>query len=222
MRKRVLWLGTLALAAITSSDAMAQTCRGMASYEVARMSASANGNFDNNRTGYAAGFSYGSGTFFGGVGIGGMSFSQLGGAGLTVSLGGGYETTVDPRRRVHLCPGANVRFLFGPNNILGSGLDYEETSVLLGASLGGIAGGTKEFHVVPSAGLGFRITTGRLEDGLGNVSSETDSFATIDLGVGLIFNRVVTFKPAIDIPIGLENGQVGVSALLALNFGQPL
>ena len=221
MTKRLLKAAMLTLAAVAfvASDAAAQTCRGLAKYSTAPFRLAANGTFDDNRMGYAASFSYGQRGFFGDLGVGGMSFDQLDGSAFSVALGGGYEVAVDKKQRVKLCPGASLGLLFGPNDILGSGTSYDETSFTFGGSVGAAVTRSKQMEVVPTAGLAFSIAKGRLEDGFGNAISDTETFALIDLGVGLVFNRVVSFRPAVDIPIGLENGEVGVSAVLGINFG---
>ena len=102
-----------------AAEAQAQTCAGLASYDSAPFRAVGNGAFNDDVTSFSGGFSYGNTGFFGGLGIGVVNVDVLDGSGFAVSGQAGYETALDSKGAVYLCPLAGISFLSGPTTSLG-------------------------------------------------------------------------------------------------------
>jgi hypothetical protein len=215
----VAWISALFILLAPAGSARAQTCLGFASYEIAPVQLSASAAFSDDAKSYGGGVSFGGRGFFGGATVGGVNIDDLDATGLFVNVGAGYEVALDSRRTAFLCPAAAVGHLFGPNDIGGSGIDYSETDFAFGVAFGIVASDNQQVQVVPTAALAFNAADWKLEDRFGQDVSDTETFASLDFGLGFVFSRMVSLKPSISIPIGLENGNVSFGLAAGVNFG---
>jgi hypothetical protein len=218
-RRVVLLFGTL-LAAVAASPMKAQICEGLASYRTAPFQVAASGSFSDDATGFSGSLGFGGAGLFGSVGLGVISFDELDGSGFALGGGAGYDALIGENGIVAVCPEVSLAQLFGPNDILGLGYDYSETDFAFGGAVGVIATQTDQIGIIPTAGLAFNVAIGRLEDALGNSESETETFGSVALGVGFVFSQIVSFRPQVVIPFGLEGGDVSFGATLSVNFGK--
>lgn len=214
--KRIL--AALALATLaTATTAMAQQCLGLASYRGQPLQAYGAGNFADNATFVGAGLGYGGTNAFGQVQLGSMNHDQFGASSVAFGGGGGYDVAVSQSGRMHLCPMANVAFQVGPNNIDGSGVNYGETDFALGAGVGYLATSTRTVDIIPAASLSVANANRRLHFPDGTTASSSDAYGVLGLGVGLVVNHQVSFKPSVGLPFG--GGNTVWSITMGVNWG---
>ena len=137
--KTLIALSLLAVAALTATPALAQTCGGLASYSSAPWRSGANGVFSGDMTALTADISYGTNNFFGGLGLGLNNYDGMDGSGVALGLAGGYELTAGQKKNIHICPGVQLAHVFGPNDINSSGSNFSQTNITLGGAVGVVA-----------------------------------------------------------------------------------
>ena len=155
---------------------------------------------------------------FGGVGVATTDFDDIGESAPTISGTLGYQipigTPAGRRSGPQLCPTGTIGYTLGPD--LGA---FEARSLHLAAgfSLGVPLEMTPAVRLVPFGGLSLRHQrVSFTEDVRG---SDSESGAMLDLGAGFTFNDRFTVRPAVNVPLGFENADAGLSLLFALSFG---
>ena len=98
-------------------------------------------------------------------------------------------------------------------------LETHSVSFAFGAALGIVAIETATYSVVPAFGGGVTIVrlTARIGD---EDETESETFGTVDFGVGFIFNRRVSVTPRIAIPVGGDSNDPVFGFSVAVNFGR--
>ena len=197
----------------------AQVCSGMAPFENGRMQVGGLAQFADGGQGFAGMFALGKPDyFFGSFGIGSISYDDLDGSSTTVTGEVGYQVGLGATQTLQLCPIASATLGFGPNDILGSDIDASFRDLSFGLALGGTLHGTPQFRVIPSGSVALVHATQKYDDGVDS-ESESDTFGIFSLGVGLVFNRVVTLRPGMGIPFGLDESDPVWGVALAVSFG---
>jgi hypothetical protein len=141
-----------------------------------------------------------------------------------VSFWGGYSIAVPASRKFELCPFAGLSNQSGPSLALCSPLPGGGRScngagrgsgraIWFGGSAGGLSRVSAHLSLVPFAGAAYmnsRITaSGR---------SATDDYVEITAGLGIVFKRL-TVRPALSVPMGLEEGSSSFGLEFAFNLG---
>lgn len=203
---------------LNASTADAQTCLGAASYSAGAVQLGAGARFGNDAQAYTGRVNFGSTRAFGGIGVGGTTYDGLDGT--TVSVGGavGYQVPLGTSHRAQLCPYAGGDLGFGPNDVNGTDIDVSTRDAFLGLHLGYAAPVNPQLMVVPTGGISLVYGSTKLENGSGLSESDSDTFGTIEFGVGLIINSRVTIRPGVSIPVGLD----GADATFAIDLGLSL
>jgi hypothetical protein len=114
-----------------------------------------------------------------------------------------------------VCALGGVNYTSGPS--LGI-IDTTAVSAGIGASIGVAAVEGPSYSIVPAFGGGvtFAWITGRIAE---VDDTEAETFGSIDLGVGFVFNRRVSVTPRIAFPIGRDSDDPVFAISLAVNFG---
>lgn len=208
----ILALGVLAVA----TTAAAQQCLAFASYRGQPYQAYGAGNFTDNSTFVGAGFGYGGSNAFGQAQLGTMNHDQFNASALTLGVGGGYDVATDDAGKLHLCPMANVAYQTGPDNINGTGVNYRETDFALGASMGYLAASSRQVDIMPMASLSVANTITHRHLPNGTTSTGSDAYGILGLGLGIIVNRQVSFRPAVNLPF--DGGTTSFTVSMGVNW----
>ena len=213
MRGGHLWMTAFMLA--YGAPAVAQTCLGRASFEVAPYQVSGGAAFTDGANGFEAGFAGGNPSVFAGATLGRTNYTEIDESSTDVGgfAGGG------PALRggsLQLCGLGGIAYRAGPS--VGA-LETHSVSFAFGAALGIVAIETATYSVVPAFGGGVTIVrlTARIGD---EDETESETFGTVDFGVGFIFNRRVSVTPRIAIPVGGDSNDPVFGFSVAVNFGR--
>jgi len=158
---------------------------------------------------------------FGEVELGASHTDAYGGHSWLVGTGAAYQVSLNKTGTVQLCPEASVGFVLGPKNINGSGQDFSETDVTAGAGIGVLASHSSQIDVVPTASVIFEHSNQKLKGNPTGATSTSASFEVIELGLGLVHRHQLTLKPSLAIPVGLSDGSVYFTVVLAYSVGAP-
>lgn len=209
---------SLALLAVVSSPAVAQTCQGLASFTSGKMQVAGNGQFTEGMNRFGAGFSYGlPAGVFGGAQLSTSSFDAVDGSSIGVGANLGYQLAMGKSADIHLCPVASLELGMGPDEDATGGnpaVDRSSREINLGFSVGKAMGSTPRMQIVPAAGLGLRNLKATEDD-----ASFSDTHGLARLGVGFIFNQQIAVRPSVDIPLGLEGSDPTFGLTVAYSFG---
>ena len=209
------------------ASADGQMCAGFASFAQGPYQVFGTAGLNNNAKSFAGGFGFGGAGPFGEVSVGTANYDNIDGSSLLFGGGLGYQVTLGQKGIVHLCPTASLGFLSGPNNldVFGDGsvvLDLSETDVAFGLALGVLASGSNPTQIIPVASLGVVNASAKASDDVSGTSqSNTQTFGSLELGLGFVFNQVVSFRSNVAIPIGLDGGVTSFGATVSVNFGKP-
>ena len=210
---------SLALLAIVRAPAVAQTCMGLPSYSRGQMQVTGNATFGNGMDSFGGTFGYGQPAgVFGNVGIGTTSIDAFDGSSFDLGLSGGYQMTVGPTKKVHLCPVANFGLGMGPNDVGGSGVDISSQNFGFGVALGTSLPGGPRMQIVPTGGLGLAYLKFKSDNGTTS-NSASETYGVLNMGVGLIFSSNISVRPGISVPLGLDGGETRFGLTFGYNFG---
>jgi hypothetical protein len=213
---------SLALAAMVNAPAVAQTCQGLASFTAGQMQVAGNAQFPEGANVLGGSFSYGmpSGVYAG-ADISNTSIDNDGGSSLGVGAHAGYQMKLGRTGKMHLCPVAQLALGMGPddeaNDINGS-----RTQAHFGLALGTEMGANQQLRIIPTAGLGLQYDKLKIEDtGPGGATIEgSETYGLARIGVGFVFNRQISVRPTVDIPVGsdlINDPTFGIT--VGYNFG---
>jgi hypothetical protein len=212
---------SLALLAIVRSQAVAQTCQGMASYSAGQMQVTGNAAFSDGVNSFGGTFGYGlpSG-LYGNVGVSTMSIDALDASSTGIGIGAGYQMTVGKSKQLHLCPVASLGLSMGPKDIGGSGNDLSGRSAAFGLSLGTEMGANPRMRIIPAAGLSLAYAKSKIEDAAGTTVAEpSETFGLAQLAVGFVLNSQISVRPGISIPLGSDGQDTSFGVTVGYNFG---
>jgi len=224
MNARMVLVAVVA-AYVVPIRAEGQTCTGFASFTDGPMQLAGSALFNDNAKEFAAGFAVGGSGPFGNVSVGTTSFDEVDASSFNLGAGVGYQVKLDSKGIAYLCPMAAVNHASGPNDldVFGDGsfvADFSETDLLFGISLGVVASQSGKTKIIPTGSLSFVSGTVKVEEqGTGVSDSQTESFGLLGLGIGFILNSVVTLRPGVSIPFGLEGASTSFGAAISVNFG---
>jgi hypothetical protein len=175
---------------------------------------------------------------FGTLGAGVTHDGELHASTYDLSLEGGADIAFGPERRVFLCPVAALSVSLGPHDFLLQPEDYRYVSGTLGLGLAAVAVRGHRLTVLPAGGLrAVRLRATRTytspEETIG--WTESDTYLLFTLGVGLVFNEVLTIRPGVTVPFdfvppgapypfavpfGREEREVSLGISVGINFGR--
>ena len=213
---------SLTLLAIVRSQAVAQTCQGLASFSAGQMQVAANAQFPQGGNVWGGSFSYGlpSGVY-GGADISTTSFDGISANSLGIGAHAGYQMKLGRTGKLNLCPVASLALGMGPDDA-DLNINSSSTDVHFGLALGTDMGSTPRMRIIPTAGLGLQYSKVKIEDTApgGTTVDGSETYGLARLGVGFVFNQQISVRPTIDIPVGsdlINDPTFGVS--VGYNFG---
>lgn len=155
---------------------------------------------------------------FGGIGVSTTDFEDIDESAPTISGSLGYQiplgTSMRAGRGPQLCPVGTIGYTLGPD--VGA-LEARSLHLSAGFSLGMPVEMTPAVRLVPFGGLSLRHQRVTFDDA--DDAARSESGAMLDLGAGLTFNDRFTVRPAVNVPIGFDNANTGLSLLFGLSFG---
>ena len=213
---------SLALLAIVRSQAVAQSCQGLASFSAGQMQVAANAQFPQGGNVWGGSFSYGlpSGVY-GGADLSTTSFDGISANSLGIGAHAGYQMKLGRTGKLNLCPVASLALGMGPDDA-DLNINSSSTDVHFGLALGTDMGSTPRMRIIPTAGLGLQYSKVKIEDTApgGTTVEGSETYGLARLGVGFVFNQQISVRPTIDIPVGsdlINDPTFGVS--VGYNFG---
>lgn len=217
LRTSVVIAGALA---IVAASAQAQVCTGSASFSAGSLRIGGNAEWGNDTRMIGGGLAFGSREWFGGVGVGGMTYDDFDGTTLVINGSGGYQMMLGKTSAVGLCPVASFALGIGPDDIEGSGTDLSARAATAGLQIGTAVQGAEGFQVVPSAGLAFAWAEVELEGGFFGDFEESETFGIASLALGLVFNEIFTVQPRVGFPFAIEDADPSYGVAIGVQFGR--
>jgi hypothetical protein len=206
--------------------ASSQVCSGQASFAHGAYQVFGSAVFNDDAKSFGGGFAFGGVGPFGQLNIGTTSYDGLDGSSLNLGAEAGYQVSLDKRGLFQLCPTAAFGFSSGPNNIdiFGDGslvLDISQTEFSFGVGFGALASRSAQAQIIPTASVSFVSATLKASDDVsGQSESNSETFGVVGLGLGFVFNQVVSFHPGVAIPVGLEGASTTFGATVSVSFGR--
>ena len=204
----------------------AQVCGGRASFASNPYQVAGGAEFGDNAKAFGGQFAFGGRGAFGEIGLSTTSYDNVDGSTMTFSGGAGYEMSLDKKGVFYLCPVAGIAFGSGPHDIdyYGDGslvLDLSETDFNFGISVGAVASQTSTTRIIPTASIALVNASGKAKDQVsGTSASQSETYGSLGLGMGFLFNEVVSVRPGVAIPFGLDGASTSFSATVSINFGK--
>jgi hypothetical protein len=197
---------SLALAAMVNAPAVAQTCQGLASFTAGQMQVAGSAQFPEGGKIWGGSFTYGmpSGVY-GGADLSSLSIDNDGGSSLGIGAHAGYQMKLGRTGKLNLCPVAQLSLGMGPDDDAAE-INGSMTDAQFGLALGTEMGANQQLRILPTAGLGLAYHKEKYEDtGPGGSTIEgSETYALARIGVGFVFNKQISVRPTIDIPVGSD------------------
>jgi hypothetical protein len=211
-------LSVLAILALSSAAADAQTCMG--GTELGRSShhrLSAGGTMADGTDGAGAGYGFGSNTFFGTVGMGVNRFDGLTGKQVGVNTLFGTQIPLPERLPIAVCPVGQFDLAFGPNV---DPISFRTHTFSGGGRIGLMTGDPENFNVVPTAG--FSIVRSGLYASYSLLALDQtvwDSYSLFHVGAGLRFNHSrMAVTPVLSFPMALDGADPTFNVTFSSSF----
>jgi hypothetical protein len=221
MRRRSLVV-SLALVAILSLPAAAQTCLGLAPYTTGTpLQIAGKGSLTSESTSFGAGVGYGlPSSVFGSLGVGTRSDDNLGGSALEIGAAAGYQIAVGNTGSIQLCPIADFGVGIGPRNTFNSGVDRSRTRASLGFAIATSLTASPRMKIVPSLALSYVYQKDQAQNNAGATLFQIgDRYALAHLGVGLVLDSNISVRPGVDIPFTLDVNDPSFGLTVSYHFG---
>lgn len=216
------FLVALGMLALPATNMEAQTCFGDASFAAGPMRLGAGLQSSDGAKSYGVNMAVGAsaGAFASG-GVARTKYDDIDGSGTAYGLTGGYAFDLNPARTMQVCPYAQFGHEAGPD--IDAGLSILSTSVeTLG--VGGAVGRTvrvgPSLDLVPTVDAFYGVSRAWFTmDGV--TDSQSIRFGEIEVGAGLVINKVLTLQPEVSIPVGVEGAKSSFGLAIAFSFGAP-
>ena len=216
--RRALLL-SLFLQLLGSGTSVAQACLGLPSFAQGRMLVAAGGSFAEGSNSYLGTVGYGAPeSLFGTAGFATTEYDGVDASSSSLNLGGGYQVPL-AAGKAELCPLASLSLGWGPNNLLGPGVDISNRTLAAGATIGLRVGSGSRVQFVPNATLLLANTRLKLDDGTDSVT-DSDSYGALTLGTGFVFASRYSLSPTVTIPVGLGGSDPSFGLTAAIHFGR--
>lgn len=212
--KRVLML--VAMSFCLAGPAFAQTCFGGLEFSDPSLHVGGGLAFTSDSRAFSGGVAKGNDSLFFHGAATLASFSGLDGTTKAIEGQVGTERVMGASKKLHVCPQVSVLKTWGPEP--GPDFKYSELLLSFGGNVGFEAAQSGTTRIVPTFGFAFnhlRSSLSTTDDAFGEGGSFGDSFATLQLGVGLLFNDKMALTPTIFIPVGSDDAQTAFSVIFA-------
>ena len=217
MRRALLFSSVLLL--LVSGKSVAQTCLGMPSFSSGRIGVSPGVSIADGTTGYGAGVAYGAPrSLFGTLGFVATDYDGIGASATNLNLGTGYQIAV-ASGKAEVCPLASLSLGWGPDDVFGPGTDVSTRAIAAGAAFGFVLGRGSQVQFVPNASLLLATSRISVDDGITS-ASDSDGFAALTLGTGLVFASRYSLSPSVSIPVGIGDSDPTFGLSVGIHFGR--
>jgi hypothetical protein len=217
MRKVQQVLLAMVLTAAIATQASAQACLGMPSFEGRSVHLNAGGEFPDSARAYTIGLGAGKPNgLFANLGGGQVSYDGLDSSARLGFLEFGFEY---PLAGLRFCPVAGGYFAMGPDD------ELARISVTSRAATGGIAVGypldVSSLTLIPNASVKYEYLNLKVEEE--DVGSLSDTFQTtlLDLGLALILYQRLSIQPLLHVPLSGEDKKTSIGVFASVGFGLP-
>jgi hypothetical protein len=219
--RRMLFV-LLTLAGLSRGTLEAQTCHGLAPLPTGQLQATGAGMLRTGSRSVAVGLiSDLPAGAFGAVQLGTTAMEAFEKSSLDLAASLGYQLDLDGAGRTQLCPMASTTLQLGPNNAFGSGVGRTTFSAGLGLAAGTSLQLRPLLSLVPAIGLGVGHRTHRAESSAGSQLFRIDeTYGFAQLQVGVVINQHLSIRPSIELPLGLEGGNMGLGLTVGYHFGR--
>lgn len=132
----------------------------------------------------------------------------------------GYQVRLGAR--VQLCPKLNASHTDMTYNFGRTHVDYGSNTMGISSALGAAVWSSRRFALVPSAELGYAVTSAHVQQATGGIEHEAQASrrsGALSLSSGLIFGKVVTVSPFVSIPLGVRGVGNVYGGSIAISFG---
>lgn len=215
-----------AAALVMATVADAQVCLGVASFAEGPVRAGVGVEVGNDATAFGGQLGFGASVgFFATGSVARVEFDESDESATTFGANAGYSFDISPAgtsaRSIELCPTVGFGYL-NPleftDPIFGD-IELSSRSFSVGLSIGGVLSSTASMAFLPSLGIDY-VSERTTIEAAGDEESETDGYGVIDLGMGLVFSRRITVRPAVLFPLGLEDVDPSFNIGVSVNFGR--
>lgn len=216
---RRLFLSSAALcAALAASTADAQTCQGYSSFSSGSLRVGAGATYAENISTYGGGlaFSPRNGKMFMTGTVNRTSFDGTDETAIGYGGQGGLQIDLGGQQAFQVCPVLGLDYLGGPKNQGGQVGDISAMSFYGGMQIGARYRGSPSLELVPTTGLTIQRASVKFSGTAAEPDAET--YALISLGSGFVYNRNLTVRPTVDIPMGLAGGEKTFQIAVSYNF----
>jgi hypothetical protein len=216
--RRALLLSLL-LPLLVSGRSVAQTCLGMPSFAHGRMQVAPGVSFAEGATSYGGSVGYGAPrSFYGAAGFATTEYDDVVASAENLNLSAGYQVPL-AMGTAELCPVASLSLGWGPDDVLGPGVDVSNRTIAAGAAFGILVGGGSPVQFVPSAS--FLLASTRLKVDNGTQSAvDSEGYGALTLGTGLVFASRYSLNPTVTIPVGLSGADPSFGLVASIHFGR--
>lgn len=206
------------LIAATPLAAVAQLCQGAPSFAQNHLQLAGSAVFTDAVTRSAVTWTAGSNSYFGGLGVGALTTDGVSGSSVLAIGQLGSQLSLSSRGGLQACPVLEAEYGFGPRDVDGAGTDLSTQAVGVGVHVGGALPRRGNVVLVPTVGVGMRYTAVRSE-GTGGSNSQTDTYATVTAGLGLLLSEALVLRPSVLLPIRAADEDLRFGIAVAYNFG---
>jgi hypothetical protein len=220
MKRFLIVTVSMVCSLLWSASAHAQTCTGSLSYATAPLQVGALAAFSSDSHTFAAGVGAGRDAYFARVGAQLISSSGVDSGAKGIFAMAGAEYKLDAAQPFFVCPIVTVAHNWGPS--FGAGDDESSTFFGVGGSVGFVAAKSGQTTIVPSAGLNFNhLSQSATFNFLGTATTSSfgNTFGSLQIGAGFIFNDRMSLVPSIVLPFGENGASTIFSALFSIQVG---
>lgn len=154
-----------------------------------------------------------------GPGLGNESTSGFGlQAGWDVDMTDGARRRTAGAPRISLCPIVGFQRVSGEFGDGTTSVEVTGRALSAGLSLGAAFPASRSLAIVPFASLNYVHAKAEVE-GAGTQFDSEDDNGRVDLGVGFVFNRILTVRPLVLVPVGEDEGETSFGVTVHINFG---
>ena len=209
-----------AFSLLWTSSAYAQTCLGNMTFESQPLRVGANVAFSSDTHTFGGGVTRGlNNNLFALGGLQYQGISDFGEGGNIIGFVGavGKEFPLGADQKFFLCPTGSFFFLSGPEVFV----DNKASTVMFnfGGNVGFEAATSGTTRIVPTFGFHFNIARQSFSsEGFGDFT-DSETFATLNAGVGLIFNDRMALVPSLVIPF-VEDTELTFNVIFTIKVGK--
>ena len=217
MRRFILSSAALC-AALAASTADAQTCQGYASFSSGSLRIGAGANYSDNVNSYggALGFAPRDAKIFVAGNLGHVSFDGTDETAMSYGGEGGYQIDLGGQQSFQACPVIGMGYIGGPKNQGGTVGDVSSMAFYGGMQIGARYRGSPSLELVPTTGITIQHASVKFSGTATEPDAET--YAMVSLGSGFVYNRNLTIRPSVEIPMGLAGADKTFQVAVSYNF----